>query len=295
MARKTNIQHRRDTAANWTATNPTLASGEIGYETDTGKFKMGDGATAWAGLAYFQTGAGSGVGTITSSGGTISVTNPSGPTANVDLPNSGVAAGTYGDATHVSQVTVTADGIVTAASAIAITGGAANLTVLFNSTLGADAASIDTGANGIAQTASHLLIYFTGRTTQAVTLSATNMTLNGDSTAVYDRYSFTVTGTAGAQGSAYATNSWGWAQTPGSSADANVQAVAVLFIPDYTSSKVHNSFGFSGHIATAATGNSVAAFSTLRYRTAAAITQLTATANSGNLVAGSRLTIYGLG
>lgn len=43
---------RRDTAANWTSANPTLASGEFGYETDTKKLKMGDGATAWSSLAY---------------------------------------------------------------------------------------------------------------------------------------------------------------------------------------------------------------------------------------------------
>lgn len=46
------IQLRRDTAANWTSTNPTLSQGEIGYETDTGKLKIGDGATAWAVLGY---------------------------------------------------------------------------------------------------------------------------------------------------------------------------------------------------------------------------------------------------
>jgi hypothetical protein len=46
------IQIRRDTAANWTSANPTLAQGEIGLETDTGKFKFGDGSTAWTGLSY---------------------------------------------------------------------------------------------------------------------------------------------------------------------------------------------------------------------------------------------------
>ena len=62
MARKMLIQVRRDTAANWTSANPTLAAGEPGYETDTGKFKIGNGSTAWSSLAYFQTGAGGGGG-----------------------------------------------------------------------------------------------------------------------------------------------------------------------------------------------------------------------------------------
>ena len=46
------IQFRRDTAANWTSANPTLAAGEFGLETDTLLYKIGDGATAWTTLGY---------------------------------------------------------------------------------------------------------------------------------------------------------------------------------------------------------------------------------------------------
>jgi hypothetical protein len=46
------IQLRRDTAAAWTSANPTLAQGELGLETDTTYYKIGDGATAWNSLAY---------------------------------------------------------------------------------------------------------------------------------------------------------------------------------------------------------------------------------------------------
>lgn len=53
MAGNTLLELRRDTAANWTSANPTLASGEPGLETDTGKLKFGDGSTAWTSLAYF--------------------------------------------------------------------------------------------------------------------------------------------------------------------------------------------------------------------------------------------------
>ena len=52
MARNALIQIRRDTAANWTSVNPTLAAGEQGFETDTGKFKIGTGSTAWTSLLY---------------------------------------------------------------------------------------------------------------------------------------------------------------------------------------------------------------------------------------------------
>ena len=47
------IQFRRDTAANWTSCDPTLKSGELGYVTDTNQFKIGDGATAWSTLTYY--------------------------------------------------------------------------------------------------------------------------------------------------------------------------------------------------------------------------------------------------
>lgn len=46
------IQFRRDTAANWTSANPVLSEGEFGYETNTKKYKIGDGTTAWNSLAY---------------------------------------------------------------------------------------------------------------------------------------------------------------------------------------------------------------------------------------------------
>lgn len=52
MAVQTQFQFRRGTAAQWTSANPTLAAGEFGWETDTGKGKIGDGTTAWTSLAY---------------------------------------------------------------------------------------------------------------------------------------------------------------------------------------------------------------------------------------------------
>lgn len=46
------MQQRRDTAANWTSANPVLAAGEFGVETDTLKFKVGNGSSSWSSLAY---------------------------------------------------------------------------------------------------------------------------------------------------------------------------------------------------------------------------------------------------
>jgi len=53
----TRMQQRRGTAAQWISTNsgngPILNAGEIGYETDTNKFKIGDGTNHWLNLDYF--------------------------------------------------------------------------------------------------------------------------------------------------------------------------------------------------------------------------------------------------
>jgi hypothetical protein len=48
----TKIQIRRDSASNWTSNNPTLSGGEFGFETDTGKFKIGTGSSSWTSLSY---------------------------------------------------------------------------------------------------------------------------------------------------------------------------------------------------------------------------------------------------
>jgi hypothetical protein len=71
------LQNRHDTAANWTSNNPTLAVGEIGLETDTTKYKIGDGATAWNTLAYAYTAGAAGA---TGPTGVTGDTGPTGPT-----------------------------------------------------------------------------------------------------------------------------------------------------------------------------------------------------------------------
>jgi hypothetical protein len=84
MPVNTRLQVRRGTASGWTSTNPTLYAGEIGFETDTARIKIGDGTTAWTSLDYnvvVPTGflAGSGIGVSVAADGstvTISSTNP---------------------------------------------------------------------------------------------------------------------------------------------------------------------------------------------------------------------------
>jgi hypothetical protein len=53
MPRKASIQIRRDTRNNWLAENAVLKNGELGYETDTGILKVGDGTSGWNTIVRF--------------------------------------------------------------------------------------------------------------------------------------------------------------------------------------------------------------------------------------------------
>lgn len=44
---------RRDTSSRWATENPVLRPGEPGFETNTGRLKIGDGTRAWSELDYF--------------------------------------------------------------------------------------------------------------------------------------------------------------------------------------------------------------------------------------------------
>jgi hypothetical protein len=75
MANK--IQYRRGLSTQWASVNPTLAAAEIGFETDTGKIKIGNGSTPWNSLAY---GGGVGVTGATGPTGSTGSTGATGPT-----------------------------------------------------------------------------------------------------------------------------------------------------------------------------------------------------------------------
>jgi hypothetical protein len=48
------IQLRNDITANWAFTNPILALGEFGYDSDLKQIKVGDGVTVWNSLPFFM-------------------------------------------------------------------------------------------------------------------------------------------------------------------------------------------------------------------------------------------------
>jgi hypothetical protein len=90
------IQLRRGIASEWSSANPTLAEGELGVETDTGKFKLGNGSTQWNSLSYSSgatgptgatglTGATGPTGPTGATGAASTVTGPTGPTGATGL------------------------------------------------------------------------------------------------------------------------------------------------------------------------------------------------------------------
>ena len=110
----TRMQQRRATAEQWLLADPILAAGELGYETDTASFKIGDGINNWSLLDYFETNA-SLQGTLddyiplTQKGAALGVAeldaNGFVPAEQLDVDLTGYATETYVDTAETDAVT----------------------------------------------------------------------------------------------------------------------------------------------------------------------------------------------
>lgn len=129
MAR--NVQRRknqlRETAAWFTANNPTLDPGLFGIEEDTGKMKIGDGATAWTSLEYSD-----------DSGVLVSVDNT--------LPRFDGTTGSL----QTSSIVVDDSDNVSAIGTLGVT-GIATLANVTDSTVSTDGGTIVSGGLGVAK------------------------------------------------------------------------------------------------------------------------------------------------
>lgn len=88
------ILPRRGTAAAWTAANPVLGVGEVGYESDTGLVKIGDGSTAWTSLlhrVFPLSGAGSPEGAVTAAVGSMYLRTDGGTGTTLYVKESGTS------------------------------------------------------------------------------------------------------------------------------------------------------------------------------------------------------------
>ena len=98
MAVITQVQLRRGTAASWVSANSTLASGEVGFETDTLKFKIGNGSSAWNALAYANPGISQSTPTFATNAYTLIASDA----GNILLASNGSTAGTINIPTNAT-------------------------------------------------------------------------------------------------------------------------------------------------------------------------------------------------
>jgi hypothetical protein len=136
------IQLRRGTAAAWTAANPILAQGELAMETDTLKFKVGNGTTAWNSLSYFTTGA----------------TGPTGPTG---------STGATGPANSLAIGTVTT-GASGSSAAATITGTAPSQTLNLTIPQGPASATVTIGTTTTLSAGASATVNNSGTTSAAI-------------------------------------------------------------------------------------------------------------------------------
>jgi hypothetical protein len=73
MPRGDLIQFRRGDSSTWTSVNPVLADGEIGFESDTGQAKIGNGTQDWSNLSYAFGGGGSSVVSVNGLSGIVTL------------------------------------------------------------------------------------------------------------------------------------------------------------------------------------------------------------------------------
>lgn len=205
----TTIQLRRGTAAAWTGADPTLAEGEVGWETDTGKFKFGDGLSAWTTLAYAaggsltvegDTGSVAGVTTLQvegAGGASVAVTEPVAGTALATVTAGGGGAagavrwlgpckvGTFdgqviqsGDVPEGGTFTITINGETTAAIDFDAEEAALAAAIAALPSIGVDEVVVeffDDPGGKVFETSAYI-VFKDARATGMLTIDATNLT-----------------------------------------------------------------------------------------------------------------------
>lgn len=225
-------------------------------------------------------------------GGSGAPSGPAGGSLAGTYPDPTIAAGAV-DTAELANDSVDADKIDGADAAdIRTLLGVIPQAVLFDSTLGGDAAAIDTGANGIAGGYNVLEVWMLTRTTEAASISSISVRVNNDSSAIYDLQvgrSNNVTNTAAAT---LAGTSWVFI-TAGASQLASYPALLRLTIPSYAVTTFFKLGETSVSVPDDTAANNFTDRHSLGWRSTAAITRMAVTAGSGNLLTGSRLLIYG--
>jgi hypothetical protein len=161
---------------------------------------------------------------------------------------------------------------------------------IYDTTLGAPAASID--ITGILGSYPHLMI----KLYQQAAGGNIMLRFNGDAAANYDYQTFLGSATAAFVAENFAQTGILVGFTTGGGAGANVFQATTIFIPHYANS-VNNKVAISllAHKNSVVGGGLTAGMSTGFWRSNAAINRITISPVSGNLAAGTRLTLYAMG
>jgi hypothetical protein len=165
------IQIRRGTAAAWTSANPTLAAGEFAMETDTDKYKFGDGSTAWTSLGYSSLPSTAISNTVVDAKGDIIAATADNTVAKLTVGSNGqVLTAASGQSTGLQWTTISSDSISDADSdtKIQVEEGSDEDIIRFD-TAGTERMSI--GATGTVTIVGDLTVNGTTTTINSTTLS----------------------------------------------------------------------------------------------------------------------------
>ena len=201
----TKIQLRRDTAADWTSANPTLAAGEFGYESDTTKFKIGDGSTAWNSLAYKT---GEGIKVVADDSATITVaeagtlyvqggTNVTTATDSAGVLTINASADVTGSSTTTfTNKTIDANGTGNNISNIDIGNMTAAVVVLESEGIGSNDNDTTLPTSAAVKDYADTKAVLTGSTNNTIATVTGAHALNGEANLTFDGSTLAVTGAA---------------------------------------------------------------------------------------------------
>jgi hypothetical protein len=170
-------------------------------------------------------------------------------------------------------------------------GGGGGLTSLFDSTLGADAAIIDSGAGGFDTTGSLLGIFWKARTDEAAAGSSVLLRVNGDSGALYDRIFVQGANATAAANNALAATSW-VISAVGNTGTAGLFAKGEAYFFGYGTNENPKTGRNVNAIPEQSAANTAIVVYGLGYRSATAISRVSIAPGGGTVLrAGSRLTV----
>jgi hypothetical protein len=165
---------------------------------------------------------------------------------------------------------------------------------LFDSTLVGSAANVD--ITSIVATYAHLLVVVYARGDTAAANTNQLFRFNGDTAANYDYQLLTGGGATVTAVEAFAQTSAFIGFPPANTAGANLFGVSITFIPHYAGS-TNNKLALS--VASSKTGTTTGLMKNYLsagfWRSSAAINRVTLLPAAGNFVAGTRVTLYGMG